>query len=232
MKSDLYVFDNHLMNGLLFCKRVYDLFTKIRNSHHGIRKLRLRKGKVEKKLIEELIPIARYIQARYNQGRQLRVRWIDGRQRYDARLLSVGPLADKRLFPKKQFAEVTTAVHENDHILRRLIDEQGGAFSVNGIKLKQKPKGVESSPYVYRNDEAQTDLTNRILRRIQSKSKKEYPPKTVLLVQCFLDTTFLQNEWDDTIDNLIKMRIDHKFYEIFVFDSNSHYTATIPGKPN
>lgn len=183
MKPDISVFDNHLMNGLLFCKRVYDLFAHIRSSPGGIKRLRLRKGKIEKKLIEELIPIARYVQARYSQGRQLKVRWVDGDQHYDATLLSAGPMADKRLVPKRQFVEVTTAVHESDHFSRRLIDEHGGAFSVKGIELKQKPKKVVSNPYVYTNDEAQNDLANRILGRIEAKTEIDYPSKTVLVIQ-------------------------------------------------
>ena len=88
MKTDLSKFDNRLMNGLLFCKRTYDLFHKIRNSPNGIQRLRLRKGRLEKKLIEELIPISRYIQARYQQGRQLKIRWLDGGQNYDAKMLA------------------------------------------------------------------------------------------------------------------------------------------------
>jgi hypothetical protein len=135
MKPDISVFDNHLMNGLLFCKRVYDLFANIRSSPEGIKGLRLRNGKIEKKLIEELIPIARYVQARYSHGRQLKVRWVDGCQHFDAKLLSAGPMADRRLVPKRQFIEVTTAVHEYDHFSRRLIDEQGGTFSVKGMNL-------------------------------------------------------------------------------------------------
>ncbi len=232
MKADLSLFDNRLMNGLLFCKRVYDLFANIRSSPDGIRRLRLRNGKIEKKLIEELIPIARYVQARYSHGRQLKVRWVDGCQHYDATLLSAGPVVDKRLVPKRQFVEVTTAVHENDHFSRRLIDEQGGVFNVKGIELKQKPKKVVSNPYVYTNDEAQNDLANRILGRIEAKSDIDYPPKTVLVIQCFLDTLFFQYEWDDAIEQLRKARREHRFDEVFVFDSNHNYSATIPGKIN
>lgn len=57
-------FDNHLMNGFDFCKKAYSIFEEIRRSPNGVERLRLRKGKLEKKLIEELLPIARYVQAR------------------------------------------------------------------------------------------------------------------------------------------------------------------------
>jgi hypothetical protein len=72
MNHGLADFDNHLMNGLDFCKKAYSLFEEIRMSPNGVETLRLRKGRLEKKLLEELLPIARYIQARYSHGRQLR----------------------------------------------------------------------------------------------------------------------------------------------------------------
>ena len=162
----------------------------------------------------------------------MKVRWVDGGQQFDAKLLSAGPMADRPFVPKRQFIEVTTAVHENNHFSRKLIDEQGGAFSVKGIELKQKPKKVVSKPYVYTNDEAQNDLANRILGRIEAKSEIDYPPKTVLVIQCFLDTLFFQDEWDDAIEQLRKARTEHRFHEVFVFDSNYHYSATLPGKIN
>ena len=51
-------FDNRLMDGLLFCKRVNDCFAQIRDGPKGKERLRLRRGRIEKKLIEELVPIA------------------------------------------------------------------------------------------------------------------------------------------------------------------------------
>lgn len=127
-------FDNHLMNGLNFCRKAYAFLEDIRKSPDGVRRLRLREGRMEKKLIEELRPISRYVQARYCHGRQLKVRWIDGTQNFDARIISKGVLVEKGLVPKRQNIEVTTAVHEKDHILRRHINEHGHTFDVKGIK--------------------------------------------------------------------------------------------------
>lgn len=229
MKCDLTDFDNRLVNGLAFCKKVYDLFLHIRSTRDGIKRLRLRKGETEKKLIEELIPIARYVQARYNQGRQLKVRWIKGFQQYDARLLSSGPLVDRRIAPKRQHLEVTTAVHENDHLLRRIIDEKGHAFTAKGIVIDRKAKKVTSDPYAYRNDESQDDLANRLVERIRAKSTITYPTGTVLVIQCFLDTLFLEDEWNDAIERVKRAGVKHRFREVFIFDSNHHYSATIQG---
>ena len=229
MKTYLEDFNNHLMDGFSFCKKVYALFEYIRRCPGGEERLRLRRNKLEKKLIEELLPIARYIQARYSHGRQIKVRWIDGIQSYDACLLSAGALIDKHLAPKKQFIEVTTAVHENDHVLRRLINDHSPTFSVKGIETVPKNKGYQSTPYVYTNYEAQEDLSTKILERIQVKNEIEYPKGTILIIQCFLDTFFLEDEWDYAFQMVKKSGIVHRFYEIFIFDSNHHYSATLFG---
>lgn len=127
-------FDNRLMDGLLFCKRVNDWFVQIREGPNGKERLRLRKGQdqSEKKLVEELIPIAQYIQSRYNPGRRLKVRWMKGNQQFDARLSSSGGFVDHGFVPKSQFIEVTTVVHENDHLRRRLLNDGVPTFGVKG----------------------------------------------------------------------------------------------------
>ena len=229
MNDTLVDFDNRLMNGLDFCKKAYGLFEEVRRGPNGVERLRLRKGKLEKKLIEELFPIARYIQARYSHGRQVRVRWKDGNQNYDARLVSSGALVDIGQAPKGQYVEVTTAVHENDHILRSILNKHGGVFGVKGIKKDHQRREYVSEPHVYTNSESQEDLAARILGRITAKAKIKYPANTTLIIQCFLDTLFLEDEWDYTIAKVKDSHVDHAFPEIFVFDSNHHYTATLYG---
>lgn len=135
---DLSTFDGRLLNGLDFCRKVYDLLDQVRGEPDGIAKLRLRPTKKEKRLIEELIPIARYVQARYREGRRIKLRWLSGSQRYDAVLLSSGALVEHGEVPKKLFLEVTTSVHENEYLARRLLHERGGSFGVKGIARDKK----------------------------------------------------------------------------------------------
>jgi hypothetical protein len=229
MNRTLADFDNRLMNGLDFCKRAYSLFEEIRRSPRGVERLRLRKGKLEKKLIEELLPIARYVQTRYNHGRQLKVRWKDGTQNYDARLLSSGPLVDVHLVPKRQYIEVTTAVHENNHIARSISNKNGHVFGVKGIQKDPQTGKYISQPYVYTNYEHSEDLAQKILERITAKAEIKYPSNTTLIIQCFLDTLFFEDEWEYTIKKVKDGGTQHRFREIFVFDSNHHYAATLYG---
>jgi hypothetical protein len=231
MKPDLTEFDNRLMDGLDFCKKVYTVFECIRKSPDATKRLRLRKAKIDKKLIEELIPIARYVQERYSHGRQLKVRWIDDYgQHYDACLLSSGVLVDRGLVPKRQYVEVTMAVHEKEHVSRRLLDEQSHVFAVKGIYLDKHTKKHVSQPYLYTKQEAENELTSKILERIEAKNQIKYPGKTALVIQCVMDTLFSEDEWGHAIDQVKKADINHRFYEVFIFDSNRHYSATIhPG---
>ncbi|MBP7528969.1 MAG: hypothetical protein KA801_13640 [Syntrophorhabdaceae bacterium] len=229
MNYTLSDFDNRLMNGFDFCKKACSLFEEIRRGPNGVERLRLRKDKLEKKLIEELLPIARYIQARYNHGRQVKVRWKDGNQNYDARILSSGALVDIGQAPQSQYVEVTTAVHENDHISRYMLNKDGWVFGAKGIKKHPDTGKYVSEPYVYTNSELSEDLATRILRRIAAKAKIKYPANTLLIIQCFLDTLLLEDEWDHTIAKVKDNNVDHAFREIFVFDSNHHYAATFYG---
>ncbi len=231
MHCTLSDFDNRLMNGFSFCKKAYGLFEEIRKSANGVERLRLRKGRLEKKLIEELLPIARYIQARYNHGRQLKVKWKDGNQNFDARLLSAGALVDRGLVRKVLYVEVTTAVHENDHIARNILHKMGGVLGPKGITKDPQTGEYVSQPYVYDGDEHSEDLADKILERIKAKNKKKYPDNTALIIQCFLDTLFVENEWENAIKKVRDGDVQHSFLEIFVFDSNHHYATTLYNNP-
>jgi hypothetical protein len=130
---NLGTFDDRLLDGLNFCRKVYAFFDQIKGSPGGIEKLRLLESKEEKRLVEELIPIAQYVQARYNAGRRLKIRWYAGSQPYDAVLLSSGLRVDSGLFAKKSLLEVTTAVHPKEHLVRELVNAGEVSFGVKGV---------------------------------------------------------------------------------------------------
>ena len=83
-------FDGVLLDGLEFCSRVYAHYESVRNADDGPSRLRMRPSRLEKKLLEELLPICKYVQASYRPGRYISVRWVDGDQPYDAELLQRG----------------------------------------------------------------------------------------------------------------------------------------------
>jgi hypothetical protein len=79
---DLASLDDKLLDGLKFCLKVYDLFDQVRAELDDLGKIRLLKSRREKRLLEELLPIAQYIQARYRTGNRMKIRWLSGSQSY------------------------------------------------------------------------------------------------------------------------------------------------------
>ena len=226
---DLSTFDGKLLDGLDFCRKVYDLFDQVREGPDGIVKLRLRPTKNEKRLIEELIPIARYVQARYREGRRIKVRWLSGSQPYDAILYSSGGLVEHGMAPRKVLVEVTTSVHQNEYLARQLLHERGGSFGVKGISKDKKTGAIVSKPYVHTNNELATDLAGQILQCLKSKSNKHYPPGTVLIVNCVPNSLILDVEWNDAIERVTKAQVHLAFREVFLLETVMSYSTTLYG---
>jgi hypothetical protein len=222
------MFDGQLLDGLDFCREVYDLFDQIQKQPDGVARLRKRAG-VEKKLIEELIPIARYVQARYREGRRLKVRWLSGSQPYDAELWSSGGLVRHKCAPRKVLLEVTGSMHENEYLARHLLMTKGGSFGVKGISRDRKTGEVKSEPHAHTNHEIETDLATQIVARIEEKAAKNYPWNTVLIIQCFCNSLTLLTEWEDAIKRVQDANLQIPFREVFLIENVNSYTETLYG---
>ena len=107
--------DGILIDGLKFCSEVYAVFENIRKETEGRDRLRTRASQREKRLMEELLPICRYIQTYYRTGRYISVRWVNGSQSFDAELYQKGEYINHRVHPKFAYLEVTSAMHKNEH---------------------------------------------------------------------------------------------------------------------
>ena len=228
-RLDLSTVDGQLLDGLDFCGRVYDIFDHVRRQPDGVERLRIRKTKTDKRLIEELVPIARYVQARYREGRRIKVRWLSGSQPYDAVLWSHGSLVSHGMAPRRVFIEVTGSMHENEHLARQLLHTKGGSFGVKGISRDKTTGVVSSRPHVHHNDEIMTDLADQIIERLKRKADKGYPPNTVLIMQCFANTLTLESEWKSAIQRVENEQPDIPFKEVFLFESVSSFSATLYG---
>ncbi len=225
-EHSLSTFDGKLLDGLTFCRKVYELFDQIRAGPNGTSRIRLRPTKTEKRLLEELIPIACYVQGRYRVGRRIKLRWFAGSQPFDAALSSSGVLVEQGIFPKRLLIEVTTAVHPNDHLVRKLIDQHGPAFGPNGTARDQRTGHIVSKPHVYRNNERVTDLSSQIIACLKKKNAKNYPPETVLIVDCvagLLD----ESEWNDAVQEVRKAKLHSVFREVFLCELVMFRSATL-----
>jgi hypothetical protein len=226
MKIDLDGFDDKLIDGLIFCSLAYEIFEKIRGEVDGASRLRMRASDIEKKLLEEIIPICKYIQANYRTGRYINVRWKSGSQQYDAELSQKGVYIEEGYYPSRAYLEVTSATHPNDYLSRELLDIQGFVFAVDGLR-RLKDRSIESIPVIHSNQEFVKDFSRRLLGRIRDKARKPYPENTTLIVSCSLDTPYTPSDWDCLRQLIEQSRPVHQFAEVYIYDTTCEYSFSI-----
>lgn len=135
--SELEVFHDKLLDGLEFCRLAYLFFDEVIGQPDGAHRLRERRGAI-KPLIEELLPICRYIQTFYGVGNYISVRWIDGNQSFDAKMEAKGNMVNQGDWPSSGTLEVTRAVHKNEHLMRELLNSKGGGFGWMGSRQERE----------------------------------------------------------------------------------------------
>jgi len=228
-KLDLSTLDDKLLDGLNFCRKVYDLFDQVRAEPDGTAKLRLRATKLEKRLLEELLPIAQYIQARYRVGNRFKIRWLSGSQAYDAIIWTPLLMVKNTNVPRKMFLEVTTSIHKNAHFAQKLLHEKGGSFGAKSIRINKRTGVPDSMPYVNVNDEGISDLTLQIIGRLADKVQKNYPANTVLIVNCNADSLILEDEWNEAVQRVKSTDLHRAFLAVFLIEPVGHHSAALWG---
>lgn len=227
--SPLSQFDGELIDGLQFCAMAYELFEKIRCAEDGPSRLRMRATDVEKKLIEELLPICKYVQAKYRAGRYISVRWVNGSQQFDAGVFQTGKYVQEGYFPASAYLEATCVMHPNDYLSRELLDTKGVAFGLDGIR-RLKSGEIESVPVVHRNLELMKSYSEMVLKQIGKKTGINYPFETTLVVQCTLNRLYMPEEWEALVAEVRNHQPEHQFREIFMYDTVSEYSCSLWGK--
>jgi hypothetical protein len=229
----LEVFHEKMLDGLEFCRLAYLCFDQIANQPDGDRILRERRGHV-KKIIEELLPISRYIQTFYGAGQYISVRWVCGTQSFDAKARATGLMVENGMWPHETTLEITQALHKNEHLMRELLNSKGGGFGMDGIEAGKGKRGVreiKSEPTSYSAFSFIDDMCEIILKAVEAKTSKleagVYPNDTTLIVDCSLITVFLADEWDKLI-RMVRARLPHTgFARIFLTASSGHFVATL-----
>lgn len=194
MRNPLSEFDGQLLDGLDFCRRVYGLFDFISSEPNGIKQIRLKSGPVEKKLMGELLPICRYVQTYYRLGRYISVRWVDGNQSYDAELHQAGVYIEKGYIPSIAYVEATCAMHQNEHLIWKLLNEGRPAFAPEGIE-KHQGRPVESKAVAFSGNEHISSFAPLVTSLIHEKMQIDYPKNTSLVVQCYLNSLYTLDDW-------------------------------------
>lgn len=222
---------NQLIDGLDFCGKAYAIFDEIANSSDGAHQLR-GKGR-PKKLVEEVFPICRYIQTFYTSGRHIVVRWLDDNQPYDAKVEFWGAQVDLGLWPESGTLEVTQAVHHNAYLMRELLDTQGGAFGLEGIRMSKESgiRTVTTEPTSYTNHSYIEDMCHIILTAIKPKAEKlakgRYPSDTTLIVDCDLVILFFPDDWAQLIAKVKSQLPPHQFVRIFLTAQSEGYCTSL-----
>jgi len=222
-------FDGQLLDGLEFCAKTYALFESIRAGNDGRSHLRMRKG-ASKKLMEELLPICKYVQNAYRAGRYISVRWFKDNQKFDAEVCQSGAYIDQGLFPAEACLEVTVAVHDKEYLSRELLDTGGVAFGVEGIERDKKTRKIKSTPVIRTNGDYIDNYCPLLLEQIAKKVRKGYPTETTLIVECTLNTFYMPDEWNTLLEKVGAQLPAHKFREIFVYDAVSGRSHSFYGE--
>lgn len=221
--DDLSKFDQKYFNGLIFCIEVCELFEKIRSAPDGESALRVRKSILEKRLLEELLPLCKYIQSIYRAGRYVSICWVDGGQNYDAKMEQVGSYIDQEYYPKNSYVEVTSAVHINEYLGRERLDTVGFIGGNEGLS-RSKNGDINSISDVYKGRGFIVSDSLMILDAISKKAEKSYPEMTVLVVRCSLSTIYEEVEWSMLIAEVKKGLPKCNFIEVFIYDSLKYYS--------
>jgi hypothetical protein len=219
--------DGHLLDGLSFCGKVYELFESIRATDDGRHRLRMRTGQVEKKLTEELLPICKYVQTTYRAGRYISVKWVNGNQQYDAEVSQSGAYVDHGWIPANAHLEVTCVMHENDYLSRELLDGGGVAFGVEGITRDKKTREIKSEPVGRSNRDFIDSYYPLVLNQIMKKTGITYPAETTLIISCSLNTPYMPDEWEVLVVKVRGGLPAHSFREIFMYDVVSEQWSTL-----
>jgi hypothetical protein len=217
--------DGRLLDGLTFCRRVYRLMHRIRSTSSGIRELRLRKSPRAKRLVEELLPLASYVQTRYSASRTLRVRWMGGNQGFDARIFWSGPAVENLGLPRVRHVEVTTAGRANAYLVRELVDTEGGSFSSKGTYRDRQTRRIVSRPVVEERSAAVRELAALVAARIVEKNGKPYPAQTSLVVSCEFESPLDPGEWRELLE--IVRRVPNAFAEVVLVDEPMYRVDTL-----
>lgn len=227
-ESPLSQFNGELIDGLQFCTQTYALFEQIRSTEDGPSRLRMRASEVEKKLIEELLPICKYVQAKYRPGRYISIRWINGSQQFDAEVVQTGAYIEQGHFPAAGYLEATCVMHHNDYLSRELLDTKGAGFGLDGIR-RLKNREIESLPVSYTNLEFVQSYSKLVLKQIEKKAGIKYPIDTTLIVQCSLNNLYTPEEWETLVSVVRNGLPEHHFSEIFIYDSVAEYSCGLRG---
>lgn len=209
--------DGQLLDGLEFCAKAYALFETLRAEPGSTERLRLRTGEDEKRILDEILPICRYIQTYYRVGRYISVRWKNGSQSHDAELIQSGDYVTQGYYEQSAYLETTCAMHPNEHWTWKLLNQGEVAYAPEGIDARRGTP-LTSEPVVFTNSEHVLRFAPIVVASIRRKSKMMYPENTSLVVQCHLNSLYMPSEWQLLVSEVEREIVCTPFREVLLLD--------------
>ena len=228
-QPDLSALDDKLLDGLEFCSKAYDLFDLVMAQPDALERIRIREDVVEKKLVEELLPIAHYVQHQYRAGNRFQIQWSNGSQPYDAILFSPQSMVEKAGKPEKIMIEATSALHPNDHVSRRVGHEDGLSWGPRSVEKDPKTGKKTTKAVALGHLENSSELAGFIIRMLEKKNAKNYPLETVLVINCTTFGIMYDDEWKATVEMVEKTNLHKNFREVYLVEPLRNRSVTLWG---
>ncbi|CAI8875196.1 GAF domain-containing protein [Pseudomonas jessenii] len=224
--SLIHELDGQLLDGLFFCAKAYALLEILRAEPGGVERLQLRKARDEKRLLDEILPICRYVQTYYKPGRYISVRWLNGSQSYDAEIVQSGDYVTHGYYAQNAFLETTSAMHPNEHWAWTLLNQGITTYAPEGIDA-QRGTPLTSEPVVFTNSEHVLGFAPIVVSSIRKKMKILYPENTSLVVQCHLNNLYIPSEWQLLVSEVEREIAATPFREVLLVDSLTQHATPL-----
>jgi hypothetical protein len=169
--------------------------------------------------MEEILPLARFVQVKTRPGNELKIKWIHGNQQFDAYFKQFGSYVENGFSIPEGCLEVTGIYHPNHYLARELSNNGEIFFSYDGLKRDKNTKSILSTPVVRGGLEFVENMAKASVEQIRKKSKISYPDNTILIVDCSLDIYYYEHEWHHFLCKVRENMPSHSFKEIFLYDS-------------
>ena len=213
-------------DGLIFCSKAYALFDAVRSGPEGTSRLRMLRGQMVGRLIEEVLPLCRYVQEHYRAGRYLSVKWSSGSQSFDAIITQQGAMVEALDLPARAHVEVTGAMHPNEYLRREALEKYGFVFDLDGLEraVIDGEKTVITQPVGRLGFSHVEQFAGYLREAISRKTQKTppYPLGSTLVVYCALNTVYDTNDWEMLME-IVRPTINMgPFREVYVYDTVAH----------
>ena len=212
-------FHNKWLVGFSFCQKAYKLFNQIKSETNGLERLRIRQSELERDLIQEILPLAKFVQIKTRPGNELKIKWMNGDQQFDAYFIQSGSCVDNGFSIPKGHLEVTGVYHPNHYLAKELLKSGEAFFGYDGLMRDKKTKSIHSTPIVRKGLEFVENMATLALDQIKKKSEIPYPDNTILIIECNLNIYYYEHEWYHFLCKVRENMPLHSFKEILLYDS-------------